>query len=153
MMWKKESRVDKAKDLFREGYNCCQAVVAACSDLYNIDEETALKLSCSFGGGIGRMREVCGAVCGMAMIAGMETGNIDPKNTEAKQKNYEMVRYLVNEFKKENGSIICRELIGLDGIDEGARIQERIDGGYYAKKPCLEFIADAVRIIEKQFYS
>ncbi|KIR01801.1 hypothetical protein P261_00615 [Lachnospiraceae bacterium TWA4] len=151
MSWKKESRVDKARELFRQGYNCCQAVVLAYSDLYGIDDDVALKFACSFGGGMGRMKEVCGAVCGMAMIAGLETGNIDPKNVNAKQDNYEMVRYLMNEFKKENGAIMCKDLIGLDGVEEGTRIQDR-EFGYYAKKPCLEYIADAAKILEKQFF-
>jgi C_GCAxxG_C_C family probable redox protein len=152
-MSKREDRVEKAKDMFRCGYNCCQAVFATYCDLYGIEEETALKISSSFGGGIGHMKEVCGAVCGMAMIAGMETGNIDPDNKEGKLVNYEMVRSLIHEFRKENGSIICKELICLEGVDALSKIQEREGACYYKKKPCIEYIADSVKILEKQFFS
>lgn len=150
-MLRKENYVEKTKDNFRKGYNCCQCVILAYADYYGIDKDLALKLSCSFGGGIGRMKEVCGAVCAMAMIAGLETGNTDPSNKEAKQDNYEMTRYLMNEFRKENGSIYCNELTSLEEGDEGmTKVQER-GGCYYKKKPCLEYVADAARIINKQF--
>lgn len=92
--------------LFKEGYNCSQAVFAAYCDLYNMDQETALKVSSSFGGGMGRMREVCGAVSGMFLIAGLETGSVDGKDQEGKKHNYDVVQQLAEEYKKENGSII-----------------------------------------------
>ena len=149
-MLKKENYVERTKDNFRQGYNCCQAVLLAYCDRYGIDKDLALKISCSFGGGMGRMKEVCGAVCAMAMIAGLETGNTDPRNIEANQDNYEMVRYLMNEFKKENGSIYCSELTSLEGNEVMTKVQER-GGRYYKKKPCLEYLADAARILEKQF--
>ena len=144
-MWKKEDRVQKAKELFRSGYNCCQAVFLAFSDDYGLDRDLAMKLACSFGGGMGRMKLVCGAVCAMAFVAGLENGNTNPEDKDAKRHNYEMVRYLNREFSKENGSIICSELIGLEGVDSGEKIKEH-SRGYYVKKP------DAVRILEKQFY-
>ena len=150
-MLKRENYVEKTKDNFRKGYNCCQCVVLSYCERYGIDEETALKLSCSFGGGFGRVKEVCGAVCAMAMIVGLETGNTDPGNVDAKQENYEMVRYLMNEFKKENGSIYCSELTSLEGNEVFTKVQER-GGKYYKKKPCIEYVADVARILDKQFF-
>lgn len=108
-----ETRKERAARLFKEGYNCSQAVFAAYADKYGIDEETALKLSASFGGGMGRMREVCGAVSGMFMIAGLETGATEGKDVEGKKANYDMVQKMAEVYRKENGSIICKELLGL----------------------------------------
>lgn len=108
-----ETRKEKAARLFKEGYNCSQAVFAAYADKYGIDEEMALKLSASFGGGMGRMREVCGAVSGMFMIAGLETGATDGKDVAGKKANYDMVQKMAEVYRKENGSIICKELLGL----------------------------------------
>lgn len=149
-MSNKENYVEKTKRNYREGYNCCQAVVLAFADRYDIDKEMALKMSCSFGGGLGRMKEVCGAVCAMAMVAGLENGNTDPENIDAKTENYEMVRYLTKEFAKENGSIYCRELTALEGSEVFSKVQER-GGRYYMKKPCVEYVADCARILSKQF--
>ena len=89
-----ETRVEKAERLFKEGYNCSQSVFAAYCDLYGIEEEMALKLSASFGGGMGRMREVCGAVSGMFLIAGIETGATEGKDSEGKKHNYDTVQFL-----------------------------------------------------------
>ncbi|MEG1741361.1 MAG: C-GCAxxG-C-C family protein, partial [Acetivibrio sp.] len=107
------SREKKAKELFHEGYNCAQAVFLAFSDLYDIDEETAIKLSSSFGGGMGRLREVCGAVSGMFMVAGTLYGYSDPKASTEKQEHYKRIQELAKKFQEENGSIVCRELLGL----------------------------------------
>ena len=149
---KRENYVEKTKENYKKGYNCCQCIVLAFADKYNLDHETALKVSCSFGGGIGRTKEVCGAVCAMSIIAGLETGNTDPDNIEAKQNNYEVMRYLIREFDKENGSIYCKELTSLE-LEDGygfTKIQEK-EGYYYQKKPCIEYVADAARILSKQF--
>lgn len=145
-----ESRKEKAVDLFKEGYNCSQAVFAAYCDRYGIDKETALKLSSSFGGGMGRMREVCGAVSGMFMVAGLETGATEGKDTLAKKQNYEMVQKMADEFKKINGSIICKELLGLakDGQHSDTQPEERTKE-YYQKRPCAMLVADAADIIER----
>ena len=87
-----ETRVEKAKSLFKQGFNCSQSVFAACADLYGIEDEAlALRLSASFGGGIGRMRGTCGAACGMFMLAGLENGSSTPGDTEGKKQNYELV--------------------------------------------------------------
>ncbi len=154
-----ENRIDKAVRLFKEGYNCSQAVFGAFADKYGIDEATAMKLAASFGGGMGRMREVCGAVSGMALVCGMETGATDGADKDGKAANYQTMRELADEFKKENGSIICKELLGLDKpVDEKTK-HEMIDsnkpqernGEYYKKRPCVELVAQAVQILEKKF--
>ncbi len=134
-----ESRVEKAVELFKSGYNCAQAVFATYADLYNIDRETALKLSSSFGGGIGGMRETCGAVCGMSMVAGLETGMTVAKDLEKKKENYKMVQLLADEFRKENGSIICKQLLGLE---PGINCEMK-------KKPCAEYVRFCAGLIEK----
>lgn len=150
-----ESRKEEAVRLFKEGYNCSQAVFTAYADLYGIDKETALRLSSSFGAGIGRMREVCGTVSGMAMIAGMETGAVEGKDAKGKQHNYETVQMLAEEFRKRNGTIICRELLGIDKKDmveaaalTGVKPQERT-GEYYKKRPCVKLVEEAAEILEK----
>lgn len=149
-----KSRTDQAIALFFEGYNCSQSVFAAYADLFGMDKKTALRVSASFGGGIGRMREVCGAASGMFLVAGMLTGATEGKDQVAKKKNYEVVQSLAAEFKKENGgSYICRELLGLDkdgkkvilgDTTPDARTEE-----YYKKRPCIKTIQGAAAIIER----
>lgn len=144
-----ESRVEQAVRTFEEGYNCCQSVFATYADLFGMDRETALKLSCSMGGGIGRMREVCGTVSAMALLAGFVCGNTDPGNEEAKTYNYEKVRSLADAFQKENGSILCRELLGITGREDSAAPSARTKQ-YYADRPCSGLVASAARIIEEK---
>ena len=98
----KEERVTRAVELFKSGYNCSQSVVAAFADLYGYTEEQALKMASSFGGGIGRMRETCGAACGLFMLAGLQTGATDPKDKEGKAANYKLVQDLAAIFKERN---------------------------------------------------
>lgn len=148
----KETRKEKAVRLFKEGFNCSQAVFCAFCDEYNIDMETGLKLSASFGGGMGRMREVCGAVSGMFMVAGLETGSVNVKDNDAKQYNYEIVQKLADEYKKQNGSIICRELLGLTVSSTDVKPEERTET-YYKKRPCVKLVEMAVEILEHEFYN
>lgn len=146
-----KSRVDEAVRLFKEGYNCSQAVFTAYADLFDIDQETALKISCGFGGGFGRMREVCGTVSGMTLLAGMSNGNPDSKNQQAKKENYELVRRMAEEFKEQNGSIVCHELLGLNKPETSAAPEARTPQ-YYQKRPCAELVAMAARIVEKTLF-
>ena len=96
-----EVRVEKAKTLFKQGFNCSQLVFAACADLYGIEDEAlALRLSASFGGGIGRMRQTCGAACGMFMLAGLENGSAVVGDAEGKKQNYALVQNLAEKFTK-----------------------------------------------------
>ena len=140
-----EKRVDRAKALFKEGFNCSQAVCAACADLYGLDEQTALRVAASFGGGIGRMRQTCGAACGMFILAGLENGSATPGDAEGKKQNYVLVQDLAAKFKAENGSLICAELLGIAPKPENPTPAERTEA-YYQKRPCVEMVANAVRI-------
>ncbi len=159
------SRADRAAALFKEGFNCSQAVFATYADLFGMDRNTALRVSASFGAGVGRMREVCGAASGMFFVAGLLTGSIEGKDQTAKKNNYEIVQFLAQKFKERNGgSYICRELLGLDkkmagesnsqpdasdsGITGGFVPQARTEE-YYKKRPCPVTIHGAAEIIEE----
>ena len=145
-----EERVEKAKRLFKEGgYNCCQAVVLAYNDLFGIEDETAAAISSGFGGGMGRMREVCGAVSGGAMVIGSIASATEGKDSETKQKNYELVREFAKRFTDENGSIICRELLGLDIKMENTAKPDSRTAEYYKKRPCVELVECAAEILEE----
>lgn len=136
-----------AKELFLNGYNCAQAVFVAFSDVTGIDPEAAMAVSSSFGGGMGRMREVCGAVTGMFMAAGAVYG----KNSivpEGKKEHYERIRFLADEFRRINESIICRELLGLSPRESGGDPAERT-AEYYQNRPCAELVADAARLLDE----
>ena len=146
-------RIEKAVGLFKSGYNCSQSVVAAFADMYGFTEEQALRMSASFGGGIGRMRQTCGAACGMFLLAGLEKGAVDGKDREGKAANYALVQELAEEFKKRNGSMICAELLGLKK-PEGSSTPEARTEQYYAKRPCAKMVEEAATIwaeyLEKQ---
>lgn len=143
-------RIEEAKRLFLEGYNCSQSVAAAYADAFGLDKDTMLRLSASFGGGIGRMRKTCGAVCGMFLIAGLKTGSVDGRDQEAKGHNYAVVREMADAFRRENGSITCQTLLGLRKAEASSRPSERTKE-YYASRPCLKMVEDACRIIEDFF--
>lgn len=135
----------KAKDLFLEGYNCAQAVFLAFEDRIDIDRETALKLSSSFGGGMARMREVCGAVSGMFMVLGCLYGYDDPKAGEEKKAHYAFLREAAQKFKDENGSVICRDI--LEGATVGGDPEPRTEQ-YYKKRSCAEYVEQCAAIVE-----
>ena len=141
-----EERIEKAVSLFKEGYNCSQSVVAAFADLYGFTEEQALKMSASFGGGIGRMRQTCGAACGLFLLAGLESGCTEGKNREGKEANYKMVQEFAEEFKKRNGSLICAELLGLAKNAPTPATPEARTAEYYKKRPCVKMVEEAARI-------
>ena len=145
-----------AKALFMEGYNCSQAVVGAWAEDIGLDSETAYKIASGFGGGIGRMREVCGAFTGAVMVLGLKFGNTIGSDRAAKGKDYERVQLFAKRFKEQLGSdtIICRELLGLSGPsdpDPAKRTKE-----YYQKRPCPETVAIASGLLGEfmeQFFS
>ena len=141
-----EKRIEKAVELFKEGYNCSQSVVAAFADMYGFTNEQALKMSASFGGGIGRMRQTCGAACGLFMLAGLETGCTEGKDREGKENNYKVVQALAEEFRKRNGSLICAELLGLSKTAPTPATPEARTAEYYKKRPCVKMVEEAVRI-------
>ena len=138
----------KAMDLFKEGYNCSQAVFLAFEDKLHIDRNVALKLSSSLGGGMGRLREVCGAVSGMFLVSGVLYGYDDPKDYDKKTEHYARIQQLAKEFETQNGSIICRDLLGLGKEKEGPAPDKRTDE-YYKKRPCAELVGMAAAIMEQ----
>lgn len=140
---------EKAEALFKQGYNCSQAVLLTFSDQLGLDKETALKLSSSFGGGMGRLREVCGAVSSMFMVAGLKNGYTDPCDQTAKKEHYALIQRLAEEFKKENGSIVCRELLGLANGPDSPNASPRTEE-YYKKRPCGELCGIAAEIVAKE---
>ena len=141
------SRTDKAKELFKSGYNCSQSVFGVFCEESGLDFETAMKISSSFGGGMGRMREVCGALTGIFMAAGLLYSSSD-SSSENKTAQYKIVQALAEEFKEKNGSILCREL--LDGIENSSSpVPSERNQAYYKKRPCIELVNSAVEILEK----
>lgn len=143
-----EERVERAKRLFRqEGYNCCQAVVLAYNDIFGIDDATATAISSGFGGGMGRMREVCGSVSGMVLLAGLMRPASDPSDKAARTGNYALVQEVAGEFKAMNGSIVCRELLGLGTAASEPPVPSDRTSEYFRKRPCEELVGISARII------
>lgn len=140
-----EQRAEAAMQLFSQGYNCAQSVVGAWANRYGLDMDTALRISSSFGGGIGRMRLTCGAASGIFMLAGLETGTVDPTDRNGKAANYKVVQQLAADFRQAMGSITCGELLGLDK-PEGTHQPEERTPEYYCKRPCREIVGEACRI-------
>ncbi|NCA92957.1 C_GCAxxG_C_C family protein [bacterium] len=138
---------EEAMNYFKKGYNCAQSVVAAFRDKLNIDFETAIKLSSSFGGGMGRLREVCGAVSGMFIVAGLLYGYDNPIDKNAKTAHYKLIQELAEEFKRANGSIICRDLLGL-GKGPDSPVPDDRTKEYYLKRPCMQLVGMAAEILE-----
>ena len=141
------SRKKRAMDLFTQGYNCAQAVVLAFADELAQDEQTLARLSSSFGGGLGRMREVCGAVSGMAIVLGLLQGCDDPADNAAKAAHYARIQAAAKEFEAANGSIVCRELLGLTQKHDAPSPSVR-SADFYKKRPCRELVGMAAEILE-----
>ena len=137
---------DEAKRLFESGYNCAQAVFCAFSDITGMELETAAKAASSFGGGLGRMREVCGTVSGAAMVLGMVHGGYAPGDQESKKAHYHVVQDFCARFSAETGSIICRELLAGKTVKPGSDPEERTPE-YYQKRPCPELVRLSAKIV------
>ncbi len=142
------SKGDIAKQNFMNGYNCSQAVLLAFCEDFGLEKETALKISEPFGGGMGRMREVCGTVTGMFMVLGLAMGNSDAKDGSTKKNIYKSVQELAEKFKQDNGSIICRELLGLKKANKESYVPSERTTEYYKKRPCPELCKYAADILE-----
>ncbi len=142
------TRPEKAKELFENGYNCAQAVFCAFEDVTGFDRETALRFSAGFGGGMGRLREVCGAVSGMTMVLSCVYASTDPNDSEKKKELYALIQKAAGDFKAENGSYICRELLSL-GSGASDPAPEKRTEQYYKKRPCGELVRCAAEITEK----
>ena len=140
---------EKAVKNFRNGYNCAQSVLLTFAGKIGLKDDEALRLASSFGGGMGRLREVCGAVSAMFMIAGFLKGYTEPDNDIAKANHYKLIQDLATEFKSKHGTIICRELLGLDGTEFSPVPSARTDE-YYKERPCEEFIKCVAMIVEEE---
>ena len=141
------TRKEKAMQSFLDGYNCSQCMMIAFEDYLTIDLDTALKIASPFGGGMGRLREVCGSVSGMFMIMGFLKGYHTPGNYERKKELYEHIQELARRYEEANGSIICRDLLGLNVQKESAAPEHRTPE-YYKNRPCAAKIGSAAEILE-----
>ena len=139
------NHVERAVELFVEGYNCAQAVAAAFGDLTGLDEKTAARMASCFGGGMGRMREVCGAVSGMLLVAGVLYGYDDPKATKEKRELYAQVQAMAGQFREELGSIVCRDLLKNPPSDPNPTPRTE---QFYKDRPCARMVATAARIMD-----
>ena len=143
-----EERAERAKHYFNSGYNCAQSVALAYADITSLDEKMVATITASFGGGMGRLREVCGAVSGMAFIASFVSPCPTADNAEAKKANYTLVQEFAEQFRKQNGAIVCRTLLGLDCPKDEPTPSTR-SAEYYKKRPCADLVYDAALIIGK----
>jgi len=143
-----DERVARAVDYFMAGYGCCQSVVAAFSDLYGIDEVQAKKIGAGFGGGVGRLRMMCGAVSGIVILVGLDCGQTDGDDRDGKSACYQVVQRLLARSKAENGSLICAEILGLKGHDkaQSSYVASPRTAEYYKERPCAAKVESAARI-------
>jgi len=142
------TRRENAIAYFKKGYNCCQSVILAFEDILPVDRNLLSKMASSFGGGMGRLREVCGSVSGMFMIAGLLYGYEGPETGPVKAEHYAGIQELAGRFRERHGSIVCRELLGLD-VRHDAPVPEARTDAYYEKRPCAEIVGDAAEILEQ----
>lgn len=141
-----EQRVQAAVQNFESGYNCAQSVFLAYSDVFELDLNMAKQMSVSFGGGVGRMREICGTVSAMAMLAGFKYPVLDQNDQKARTKNYAMVQKMSEMFKEKHGTIICRSLLPAAEASQTAPAPSERTSEYYAKRPCSKYVEEAARI-------
>lgn len=142
------SREEKAAELFKKGYNCAQSVAVAFCEETGLSEEQAAKLVSGFGGGIGRMREVCGAVSGMVFVLSMIKGYSDPKERDGKRDLYATIQTLAGKFKEKEGSLVCRDLLLGTGADASPTPEERT-AEYYKKRGCIGCVECAAGILDE----
>lgn len=142
-----EQRVQHAVDFFMEGYGCCQSVVLAFADIYGLDAEMAKRVAAGFGGGVGRLRMMCGAVSGLVVLAGLEVGQTEGSDRQGKAACYQLVQQLIAKSKQQNGSVICAELLGIKGaVPAGNFMPDERNAEYYRKRPCAAKVESAARI-------
>lgn len=144
----KYDHAEKACQLFAEGRNCAQAVFAAFSDVTGLDEELALRLSSSFGGGMGRMREVCGTCSAMFMVAGILYGYTSKNDINEKAEHYRRIQHLAEEFKKRHETINCLELLKGLNVTKDPMPEQRTEQ-YYKVRPCIKFVRSAAEILDE----
>ena len=143
-----DERVARAVDNFMEGYGCCQSVVAAFADLYGLDKEMALRIAAGFGGGVGRMRMMCSAVSALVILVGLDCGQTVGSDREGKSACYKVVQELLAQSKAENGSLICAEILGLEGVEKAVSsyVASPRTTEYYKTRPCAAKVESAARI-------
>jgi len=143
-----EERVQLAVDNFMQGYGCCQSVVAAFADLYGLDKTMALRLAAGFGGGVGRLRMMCGAVSGIVMLVGLDCGQTEGADRTGKSNCYKVVQDLLAKSKEQNGSLICAEILGIKGNEKAKSnyIASERTAEYYKTRPCAAKVESAARI-------
>ena len=143
-----DERVARAVDNFMAGYGCCQSVVAAFADIYGLDEVMAKRIAAGFGGGVGRLRMMCGAVSGIVMLVGLECGQTEGSDRAGKSACYKVVQELLARSERENGSLICAEILGLNGHDKAHCTYEASPrtAEYYKTRPCAAKVESAARI-------
>ena len=143
-----DERVARAVENFMSGYGCCQSVVAAFADLYGLDDTLAKKIAAGFGGGVGRMRMMCGAVSGIVMLVGLHCGQTEGSDREGKSACYKVVQELLAQSREQNGSLICAEILGLKGYEKApcSYIASPRTAEYYKSRPCAAKAESAARI-------
>ncbi len=139
---------DLACQYFAEGRNCAQAVFLAFTDVTGLDNELALTLSSSFGGGMGRMREVCGACSGMFMVAGILYGYSSTDDNAEKAEHYARIQHLAGRFKEKYNTINCGELLKNLNVTS-TPIPEKRTAEYYKARPCIRFVELATEIMDE----
>ena len=142
------ARVEQAVDNFMQGYGCCQSVVAAFADLYGLDDTMAKRIAAGFGGGVGRMRMMCGAVSALVILVGLDCGQTEGSDREGKSACYRVVQQLLERSRQQNGSIICAELLGLNGYERAhsSYVASERTAEYYKKRPCAAKVESAERL-------
>lgn len=143
-----EDRIQRSVELFMQGYGCCQSVVAAFADIYGLDETMAKRIAAGFGGGVGRMRMMCGAVSALVILVGLDCGQTEGSDREGKAACYKVVQQLLAKFKERNGSVVCAELLGLNGCPAVAttHVPDERNEEYYRKRPCARKVESAARV-------
>ena len=145
-----DEREAAARAYFQKGYNCCQSVLLAFNDILGLTEEKAATLGSGFGGGFGRMREVCGAVSGMTFLAGAISPAANPEKHDERTANYALVQKMAGKFKERNGSIICRDLLQLRADEKRSPEPEKRTSSYYHSRPCETMVGTAARIVAEE---
>ncbi len=147
----KKNHSQAAAELFCSGCNCSQAVLVAFAEDCGMDKETAMRLSSSFGGGMGRLREVCGAVSGMFMVAGLLDGYTDTDPKDKKDAHYKLIQDLAKEFTDIHGTYICRNLLG-NLANSKTHISDPRTAEYYKTRPCVRFVITAAEILDRHYF-
>lgn len=150
-----DERVARAVDNFMQGYGCCQSVVAAFADLYGVNDLLAKKIAAGFGGGVGRLRMMCGAVSALVILVGLDCGQTEGSDRDGKSACYKVVQELLAKSKAENGSLICAEILGLKGYEkaQSSYVASPRTKEYYKVRPCAAKVESAARIFAEYLKS